>query len=324
MEVSALAWVSDSRLLVGGASGSVQLMERHEGNKLRQVWAAAPAPRRITRFALDGEYVWAEGQSLQRLSLADGHVDATLTPGVHSIEGLAACHQRLLISGTMWENKMPAFSISIWAPKADGGYELQKRFSVPEIPEGFLPLTAPACLVITLDGQGWLLDLDKNSLSPLTLQVTGVPAPPLTARPNTATWNCARKMGDWAARVPRAERFAIDKEAMQKADLTLDQRIEWETRQLQRYIETKHPKLRDLIAMPITDDGLARIEGLAELQYLYLDGTRITDAGLSRLAGAAQLEELSLIGTKITGVGLKHLKGLTRLRRLELANTQDG
>ena len=50
VEVSALAWVSDSRLLVGGASGSVQLMERHEGNKLREVWAAAPAPRRITRF----------------------------------------------------------------------------------------------------------------------------------------------------------------------------------------------------------------------------------------------------------------------------------
>ena len=153
VEVSALTWVSDSGLLVGGAAGSAQLMERREGNKLRQVWAAAPASRRITRFALDGDYVWVDGQSLQRLSLADGHVDTTLTPTVH-IEGLAACHQRLLISGTMVENGVPAFSISIWAPKADGGYELQKKFSVPEIPEGFLPLTAPACLVISVRRPG--------------------------------------------------------------------------------------------------------------------------------------------------------------------------
>ena len=90
-----------------------------------------------------------------------------------------------------------------------------------------------------------------------------------------------------AEKIPRADRFAIDKEAMQKTDLTLDQRIEWETRQFQRYIETKHPHLRDLSFRPITDDGLEHIEGLPELQYLYLDGTRITDAGLSRLAGAA-------------------------------------
>ena len=195
VEVSALTWVSDSRLLVGGAAGSVELMERRDGNKLRRVWAAAPAPRRITRLALDGEYVWAEGQSLQRLSLADGHVDATVKPEVH-IEALAACHQRLLISGTTWENRMPAFSISIWAHKADGGYELQKRISVADLPPEFLPLKAPGCLVITHDGKGWLLDLGKNSLSPLALQITGVPVAPPPAHPNAATWNRVRRMED--------------------------------------------------------------------------------------------------------------------------------
>ena len=116
VEVSALTWVSDSGLLVGGAAGSAQLMERREGNKLRKCGPPRPLPEGLPASHWMATTSRVNGQSLQRLSLADGHVDTTLTPTVH-IEGLAACHQRLLISGTMVENGVPAFSISIWGPQ---------------------------------------------------------------------------------------------------------------------------------------------------------------------------------------------------------------
>ena len=292
------------------------------GDKLHRVWAAAPAPRRISRFALDGEFVWSEGQSVQRLSLADGHVDATLTPGIHVIEALAAYHQRLLISGTVWEKGNPAFCIGIWAPKANGEYELQKRISVVDPPAVFLPLKASGCLAITHDGQGWMLDLGKNSLSPLALQITGVPAVPPTGGSNAAAVNRFGAAMRLALQVPRADRFAIFGEANKEVDLTPEQRVEWATQEFQRYIETKKPRVKDLSVTQVTDDGLGHIEGLAEVQYLYLDGTHITDTGLAHLEPAAQLEELSLNNTKITGAGLKHLRGLTRLRRLDLNGTQ--
>ena len=41
-----------------------------------------------------------------------------------------------------------------------------------------------------------------------------------------------------------------------------------------------------LLDMPITDAGLDRLHGLARLESLYLDRTKVTDEGLARLIKA--------------------------------------
>jgi hypothetical protein len=65
------------------------------------------------------------------------------------------------------------------------------------------------------------------------------------------------------------------------------------------------------------DEGaLARITGLARLEMLNLNSTRVTDAGLAHLAGLRCLKSLTLFGTRITDDGLVHLRGLDRLEVL--------
>jgi hypothetical protein len=58
----------------------------------------------------------------------------------------------------------------------------------------------------------------------------------------------------------------------------------------------------------VTDEELAHIARLTELQRLWLDGTRVTDAGLVHLAGLPQLQVLSLSQTRVTGAGVAKLK----------------
>ena len=71
----------------------------------------------------------------------------------------------------------------------------------------------------------------------------------------------------------------------------------------------------------ITDAGMARLQGLNHLRFLDLSGTRVTDAGLVHLAGLRQLNILRLSGTQVTDVGLIHLQGLRELRSLLLDGT---
>lgn len=81
------------------------------------------------------------------------------------------------------------------------------------------------------------------------------------------------------------------------------------------------PRLNHLVlknCRQITDEGLAELSGLANLQYLYLNDTPVTDAGLVHLAGLSRLEELSLTHTQVTGPGLVQLSGLTKLDYLYL------
>ena len=57
---------------------------------------------------------------------------------------------------------------------------------------------------------------------------------------------------------------------------------------------------------PITDDGLASLEGKRNLRWLELRRTKITDEGIKHLRGTA-LEELDLSATKVSDAGLAYL-----------------
>src|SRR5262245_32178541 len=66
----------------------------------------------------------------------------------------------------------------------------------------------------------------------------------------------------------------------------------------------------DLRDTKVTDDFLAQLKSLTELQFLSLDDTPVTDAGLMHVKGMKRLRWLTLSGTKVTDAGLPQLKGL--------------
>ena len=222
-------WISTSRLLVGLDSGAVQLVERQGDNKFHHVWSTPPAPGAV-RFALDGNYVWVVGPTLRRLKLADGKVDVTVKPDIRA-KGLAACHDCLVI----WAGD----AMSVWRRTAGGAYEPRGKMTAPAEVTGVLPLKNPLCLVITRDGKGALLDLDKMSLSPEPLQVTPLPKVAIAVDPNVATPEQLGTMMSLARQVTPAEAEAIAKEALKNKDFTHRQRVEWMTKELQRIID-KH------------------------------------------------------------------------------------
>jgi hypothetical protein len=53
----------------------------------------------------------------------------------------------------------------------------------------------------------------------------------------------------------------------------------------------------------VTDDALAHLETLTDLEYLDLDSTRVTDAGLDHLKSLHNLRCLSLTGTEVSDHG---------------------
>jgi hypothetical protein len=72
----------------------------------------------------------------------------------------------------------------------------------------------------------------------------------------------------------------------------------------------------------ISDKGLAHLQGLTALEFLYLTKTQVSDEGLSRLKGLTALRVLELDNTQISDAGLAHLRGLTTLDYLSLKGTQ--
>jgi hypothetical protein len=58
----------------------------------------------------------------------------------------------------------------------------------------------------------------------------------------------------------------------------------------------------------VDDSFMPVIAKLTQVQYLYLDGTRITDAGLTQLHGATALREIGLTQTEVTAKGIEDLK----------------
>jgi HEAT repeat protein len=73
----------------------------------------------------------------------------------------------------------------------------------------------------------------------------------------------------------------------------------------------------------VTDEGLAHLAALRQLQSLSLaDDHEITDEGLAHLKGSTQLRSLDLSRTRVNGEGFKSLEGMSRLRRLKLDQTR--
>lgn len=96
---------------------------------------------------------------------------------------------------------------------------------------------------------------------------------------------------------------------------------------------------------PATDDDLAALRGMPNLEVLYLGGNftdagieyashltslkvlglthvPITDAGMVHLSHLTNLRELRLVGSRVSGSGLVYLKGMKRLRVLCLSGTR--
>jgi Leucine-rich repeat (LRR) protein len=69
----------------------------------------------------------------------------------------------------------------------------------------------------------------------------------------------------------------------------------------------------------MTDDTLAHVKGLMQLQSLLLWSEQVTDAGLASFKELVQIRELDLSCARITDGGLKNLKKLTRLRKLSIS-----
>ena len=76
-----------------------------------------------------------------------------------------------------------------------------------------------------------------------------------------------------------------------------------------------------LAESPLTDTGVAHLQGLTALQWLSLADTKISDAGLAHLKGLTQLQTLLLDLTGVSDAGLPHLKPLTGLKTLSLSLT---
>lgn len=79
----------------------------------------------------------------------------------------------------------------------------------------------------------------------------------------------------------------------------------------------------------ITDETLALLTGLTELERLSSDGIQLTDAGYKHFTAFQKLKSLSFFhpafrSEKFTGSGLAHLKALPKLERLTFAGSTAG
>lgn len=71
----------------------------------------------------------------------------------------------------------------------------------------------------------------------------------------------------------------------------------------------------------ITDNGLSALQGLANLEVLMLDDTKVTDAGMVHLRELAHLKVLNLSKTAVSDAGIARLKALPELEELYLSST---
>ncbi|MDE0770347.1 MAG: hypothetical protein OSB19_18375, partial [Opitutaceae bacterium] len=72
----------------------------------------------------------------------------------------------------------------------------------------------------------------------------------------------------------------------------------------------------------ITNDGLAALSGMVNLERLYLQKTAISDEGLEHVANLEKLRYLNLYGTQVSDSGLERLEDLDNLQSLYLWETQ--
>lgn len=72
----------------------------------------------------------------------------------------------------------------------------------------------------------------------------------------------------------------------------------------------------------LTDEGMKHLASLLNLKALRVEHTKITDAGLASISRLPRLEVLSLKGTRVTDAGMRHLAGHRKLRLLNLERTR--
>jgi hypothetical protein len=72
----------------------------------------------------------------------------------------------------------------------------------------------------------------------------------------------------------------------------------------------------------ITNDGLAALSEMDNLERLYLQKTMISDEGLEHVANLENLRYLNLYGTQVSDDGLEYLEDLDQLQSLYLWETQ--
>jgi hypothetical protein len=86
----------------------------------------------------------------------------------------------------------------------------------------------------------------------------------------------------------------------------------------------KHLPLRYLCLnyVPITDDNLASVAAMGEMEMLELQETAITGHGLNHTKGLTNLRRLDVNRTAVDDAGLVHLTGLAKLEHLLLSRTQ--
>jgi uncharacterized protein YjbI with pentapeptide repeats len=272
--------------------------------------------------------------------LATSRLPTPVPPATSGSEGVEAKAQG---EATAWQPD----SLSIWRRDAKGAYARRGKVCIRYLDiaagrlgggiAGILPLEAPCCLLISSQGAGFRLDLDKAVLSPAALQVT--PPPPAPVGSKAEMRQLSAVYMSLLSHVPRSERDEIVKEYLRKVDPTWGGRVTvdgssaargradgerlplrecnlWAIGRLREYLKGTKPRVLGLGSA--TDDDLPHIENLANLEYLDLSVSRVSDAGLAHLEYATELRELDLRLTPVTGAGLVHLKKLTRLRRLGL------
>lgn len=91
--------------------------------------------------------------------------------------------------------------------------------------------------------------------------------------------------------------------------------------EVQQLAALKKLRLLALEYTEVTDQGLASLKDMTDLDWLSLYGTKVTDKGLAQLAPLKKLKRLTLHRSAVRGPGLVHLYGLTELRELTLDGT---
>ncbi len=232
--ISALTWISDKKVLVGGSEGSIQLFDISDKAHLRRLWTAIPEPKSVVnRLVLDGDHMWCESGSgyVRRVRLIDGKIMAKIKPEP-DVQGISAIHSILFTWGIN--------SIQIWnvQPK-NQEYNLIGKIPALMLTD-ILPLEANTCLAIAQTGQGFLLDLTKQTLTITNLEVTLLPKPPQVVDPTIATLDELHVMLTLYRQLPPEQAKAITDEAIKKAEFTNKQQVEWITKQLKLAIDKKN------------------------------------------------------------------------------------
>ena len=236
-------------------------------------------------------------------------------------------------------------SLDIWTRDAKLGYVRRARICTRYLDAatgrfgqtiaGILPLKAPSCLIISGEGAGFRLNLDKAALSSLALQIS--PAPPSAVGSENQISQDTSVLMSLLSQAPASdpegaamckELFRDDKDLspagasgnIPAERLRLAQGEVRAIRRLREYLERKKPRV--LHVNLAIDDDLLHIDDLPSLESLDLKFSQITDAGLAHLQGAGELQELGLGNTSATGAGLVYLKKLTKLRRLDLSESE--